>query len=70
MNKETSIILAEPEGLTQKKRLSKLFAPTMALRGGHSKEVLAASFNTDGTTIASAGADKRIRFTLLFLSIF
>ena len=60
MLKEQSPELVLSSNDNDNQRLSHLQAPTMALKGGHKKEVLNLAFNSDGTLVASAGADKTI----------
>ena len=67
MIENNSLVLDNSEENAHTARLSKLKAPTMALRGGHTKEVLSIAFNHDGTVIASSGADKHIRLILFSL---
>lgn len=63
-----AIVSVEKESMEKEsERISKLKAPTMALKGGHTKEVLSVAFNSEGNCLASAGADKHICLFSFFL---
>lgn len=66
-----AIVSVEKESMEKEsERISKLKAPTMALKGGHTKEVLSVAFNSEGNCLASAGADKHIcLFSILLKNV-